>query len=63
MEFVQDGTRNEEIRDERQKYSDKIKEIYDKAGIKYTVIDGNYHMQDLGYEFCGLRNEEKTYLV
>lgn len=43
VEFVQDGTRNEEIRDERQKYSDKIKEIYDKAGIKYTVINGNYH--------------------
>lgn len=43
VEFVQDGTRNEEIREERKKYSDRIKEIYDEAGFKYHVISGDYH--------------------
>ena len=42
VEFVQDGTRNEEIKNERKKYSKKIKEIYDKAGFKYHVISGDY---------------------
>lgn len=43
VEFVQDGTRNEEIRLQRKKYSDRIKEIYDEAGFKYHVLSGEYH--------------------
>ena len=42
VEFVQDGTRNEAIKKEREKYSRRIKEIYNEAGFKYHVISGNY---------------------
>lgn len=42
VEFVQDGTRNEEIRNARKMYSDYIKEIYTKAGFKYHIISGDY---------------------
>ena len=42
VEFVQDGTRNEEIRNARKMYSDRIKEIYTKAGFKYHIISGDY---------------------
>lgn len=42
VEFVQDGTRNEAIRNARKMYSDHIKEIYTKAGFKYHIISGDY---------------------
>ena len=42
VEFVQDGTRNEEIKNERKMYSDKIREIYTESGFKYHVISGSY---------------------
>ena len=42
VEFVQDGTRNEEIKNERKMYSDKIRKIYTESGFKYHVISGSY---------------------
>lgn len=42
VEFVQDGTRNEAIKKEREKYSSRIKEIYTQAGFKYHIISGDY---------------------
>lgn len=42
VEFVQDGTRNEVIKKQRKMYSDRIKDIYTKAGFKYHVISGDY---------------------
>lgn len=38
--FVQDGTRSEEIMHNRQKYSDKLKDYYNRNGTCYTVIRG-----------------------
>lgn len=40
--FVQDGTRNEEIRARREQYSERIKEILDEHGFSYTCVKGNY---------------------
>ena len=42
VKFVQDGTRNETIESDRIKYSEQIKSLLDKAGIKYHCIDGDY---------------------
>lgn len=42
VEFVQDGTRSEVIKDNRLEYSNKIKELFDKHNIEYVSIDGNY---------------------
>lgn len=42
VEFVQDGTRNEKIKEDRLKYSNQIKELFDKANIEYVCIDGDY---------------------
>ena len=42
VEFVQDGTRNEAIKEERKMYSERIKDIYNKAGFKYHIISGEY---------------------
>ena len=51
VEFVQDGTRNEKIKDEREMYSNSIKQIYTKAGFKYHVISGDYEHRFL----CAIR--------
>ncbi len=40
--FVQDGTRNEEIKADREKYSNQIKHFLDEAGMKYHCISGSY---------------------
>lgn len=40
--FVQDGTRNARIEAEREKYSNLIKTIFDKAGLKYHCLYGDY---------------------
>lgn len=40
--FVQDGTRNERIEAEREKYSNQIKELLDEAGTKYISLKGDY---------------------
>lgn len=42
VDFVQDGTRNEEIASDRVKYSNMIKDLLDKNNVSYTVLDGNY---------------------
>lgn len=42
VEFVQDGTRNEKIKSDREKYSEQIKMLLDEAGVKFYSIDGDY---------------------
>jgi len=42
VEFVQDGTRNEKIRENREMYSRQIKELFDQAGLEYHCISGDY---------------------
>jgi len=41
-EFVQDGTRNENIKAERKKYSEQLKAWFDKNDVKYFLISGDY---------------------
>lgn len=40
--FVQDGTRNEKIEADREKYSNQIKKLLDEADINYHCIGGSY---------------------
>lgn len=40
--FVQDGTRNEKIATDREKYSKQIKTLLDKHDVKYHCIGGDY---------------------
>ncbi|MBP5739174.1 MAG: nicotinamide-nucleotide adenylyltransferase, partial [Abditibacteriota bacterium] len=40
--FVQDGTRNEEIRKNREECSEQIKKLFDEFGFKYHCVDGDY---------------------
>lgn len=40
--FVQDGTRNEEIHRQRQKYSDQLKCLFDRYGLRYETVGGDY---------------------
>ncbi|MBP5533042.1 MAG: AAA family ATPase [Lachnospiraceae bacterium] len=40
--FVQDGDRSEEIRDNREKYSDQIKELILSHGKQFEVVSGSY---------------------
>lgn len=42
VEFVQDGTRNEIIAADREKYSSQIKKLFDKYHVKYHSLDGDY---------------------
>lgn len=42
VDFVQDGTRSEEIHYNRIKYSEQIKNILDEHEIKYYSINGDY---------------------
>jgi HTH-type transcriptional repressor of NAD biosynthesis genes len=42
VEFVQDGTRSEEIAADRERYSQQIKALFDANGISYVSIDGSY---------------------
>lgn len=53
VEFVQDGTRNIEIQENREKYSKEIKKIFDEKNIKYELINGDYKQ----------RFEKSIYLV
>lgn len=41
-EFVQDSTRNEDIKAERNKYSDMLKQWFDDNNVKYYSICGDY---------------------
>ena len=40
--FVQDGDRSEEIRDNREKYSDQIKELILSHGKQFVTVSGSY---------------------
>ena len=42
VEFVQDGTRSDEIASNRIKYSNQIKELFDLHNIPYVCISGTY---------------------
>ena len=42
VKFIQDGTRNEKIKSNREKYSEDIKHLLIEAGIKFHTINGNY---------------------
>ena len=42
VEFVQDGTRNERIAADREKYSRQIKELFEKKGLSYVSLAGDY---------------------
>ena len=42
VSFVQDGTRNEEIARDREKYSNQIKDLLNIAGVEYHCLAGNY---------------------
>lgn len=42
VEFVQDGTRNVEIEQNREKYSRRIEEIFTEHGVKHISVGGNY---------------------
>lgn len=42
VDFVQDGTRNEVIAADREKYSQQIKAILTEYGVSYHCIDGDY---------------------
>lgn len=42
VDFVQDGTRNEVIREDREKYSGRLKEIFDDFNIEYISVGGDY---------------------
>ncbi len=40
--FVQDGTRNEEIKAQRKEYSEMLKKLYQQNHVKYHSISGDY---------------------
>ena len=42
VDFVQDGTRNEEIKAERKKYSELLKEMFTRNNVKLACIAGDY---------------------
>lgn len=42
VDFVQDGTRNEIIKMDREKYSNQIKALFDKEGLEYICLSGDY---------------------
>ena len=42
VEFVQDGTRNEKIHDDREKYSQQIKLTLSENNVKYHCLTGDY---------------------
>lgn len=42
VDFVQDGTRSEVIAENREKYSNQIKELLDKYSVTYHSLGGDY---------------------
>lgn len=42
VEFVQDGTRNEKIASDREKYSNQIKKLLCDKGVDFICLDGDY---------------------
>lgn len=45
VEFVQDGTRNETIAADRAHYSELLRQQFDRAGIPYHRLSGDYHQR------------------
>lgn len=45
--FVQDGTRSEAIRQDRETYSEQIKEIFRRHGREFVTISGDYRQRYL----------------
>ena len=45
--FVQDGTRNERLLEDRTGYSQQIKKLFDELGFRYYCIDGDYEQRFL----------------
>lgn len=43
VKFVQDGTRNEKIEKDREKYSNQIKELFKENHIEFVCLDGSYY--------------------
>ena len=43
--FVQDGTRNEKLLEDREGYSQQIKALFDGQGLKYHCLDGDYEQR------------------
>lgn len=43
VDFVQDGTRSEEIANNREKYSREIKLLFSSFGVQYECLDGDYN--------------------
>lgn len=42
VDFVQDGTRNEKIKSDREKYSNQLKELLKEAKMRFYSIKGDY---------------------
>lgn len=42
VDFVQDGTRNEKIKNERKKFSDQLKGFFEKCGVEFEIVGGDY---------------------
>ena len=42
LSFVQDGTRNEKIKSDREKYSNQLKELLKGAKMRFYSIKGDY---------------------
>lgn len=42
VDFVQDGTRNEEIKAERKKYSEMLKVMFERNHVRFVSISGDY---------------------
>lgn len=43
VEFIQDGTRNELINSDREKYSAQLKQFFLEKNIPLTILNGSYH--------------------
>ena len=43
--FVQDGTRNEKLLEDREGYSRQIKALFDEQGLVYHCLDGDYEQR------------------
>ena len=43
--FVQDGTRNEKLLEDREGYSRQIKALFDEQSLEYYCIDGDYEQR------------------
>lgn len=59
VEFVQDGTRSEEIARDREKYSEQLKDLFDDYGINFETVNGDYLSRfkkicNLIYDKCGV---------